>query len=400
MKTKNILKFIVLASIINLGNLNADDAQDFDIIPSSPLDADFYNNDIPAHYIEENITYSATNTDKTEPKFAILEKTPQSDLKENEVYIKELTDTVESISQPVLNLNNDNRTISDGDIYPAAGTFIEDDGEIIIPENLVSIDNLSNNSQKTKDNKANSVKENTVGEFISPDDECISAEVSEQDKYSAFSPGSFSFGYQMQYMNFSEEGNTSETLLNGIAVNYQHNLYNNLIIKFSSNIMGGKVFNKDNGALYSENMLTLGKVFKLSGEKLSLTPYVGLGLRYMNNIFSAPDITSRNTLQLYLPVGMEMRYKTNKNLIIFSSFEAAAIALNQNWTDYKHSSNSTTSAFSGVSTEVRTGIEFATKNAIIGISPYYKYLFTGKKSSSPVKENSIHMVGINAYINF
>lgn len=400
MNRKHIIKISLLVSLLNLGCLFADDAQDFNIVPDSPLNPEFFNKDIPAEVIAENISYESDRKHKPDVQFAIINDFPDSKLGDNEVYIKKIKPQKNKVQPPAI--SSDNNTISEftEEIYPAAGTFVDDNGEAIIPENLVSIDDSQQLQESADFNNSAADIKNTPGEFIAPDAECITAETDPKDKFSALPNGTFTFGYQMQYMNYNENGSYNETILNGLAVNYNHKLIEDLELRLSGNIMGGKVFSQDRGAVYSETEVTLGKNFSFPEYSLTITPYAGIGLRYLNNIYAGNNIKSRNTLQLYLPVGISLDYRPDRKYSIFTTLETGVIALNQNWTDLADGSDSTTTSFSGINIEARTGVEFNLLNTTLGLSPYYKYIFTGSKSSSPVGEVNIHAAGINAWLKF
>ena len=388
MKLPKTIQNIMLIVTLSAATINADDGKEFNIAPSSPLDPDFFDNDIPASYL-------TSNEDKNALNYAILESGPTKELKENEIYIEHL---YVSSKQKLSSKSKSNNT---GDIYPAAaGVFIDDD--TTIPENLVSIESIP---QPAKSNKPKPVtqkqKTQETGEFVIDETNAITAKIDNRDKYTGFPTGTFSIGYQMMYLNYNERDSSEETIYNGIKAEYSYSFNNNIIVKASSNILGGKIFNKNYGSLYSDNKLTLGAIFRSSNKKLSVTPYFGFGIRFMNNVFSTENCIERNTLQLYIPAGIYADYAPADNYNFFANIEVSPIALNQNWSSFNTGHSSTSSSFNGLSALVELGSEFNFNNTVsIGIKPFYQYIYNSTTSESPIGNTNIHMAGINAYVKF
>ena len=388
MKLKKTIQNIMLIATLSVASINADDGKEFNITPSSPLDHDFFNNEIPASYL-------TSNKDKNAINYAILESGPTKELKEDEIYIEHLY--VSSKQK----YNSKTRPNNSEDIYPAAaGVFIDDD--TTIPENLVSIESIPQPVKTKKTNtKGQTQNSHDAGEFVIDETNAITADPDKRDKYTAFPAGTFSIGYQMIYLNYRERDTTAETIYNGIKAEYSYTFDNNIILKASSSILGGKILNKNYGSLYSDNKLILGTIFRSSDKKFSVTPFLGFGARYMNNVFSTENCIERNTLQLYIPAGIYADYTPTDNYNFFTNIEISPIAFNQNWSTFNTGHSSTSSAFNGVSALIEVGSEFNVNNKfLIGIKPFYQYIYSSTADDSQIGNSNIHMAGINAYIKF
>ena len=387
MRLPQIIQQLALFSAITIAGASADDGNELKIIPESPLDSEFFDNAIP-------VSYLAGSKDKTAQNYAIIESGPTERLQKDEVYIEPLH-TAYSL-ESTYQTNNITEANTTPDLYPAApGIFIDDD-ETNIPENLVTIESLPA-VRKVPNTLAEPDK---TGEFVSNEDGGITAPVAPEDQYTVFPDGSFSIGYQMLYLNYSEHNATCETIYNGIRATFDYRFADTLTFRVESNILGGAIFNRNNGSIYSENKFTLGNEFR-SG-KLTLKPYLGLGLRYLNNIFADTNAISRNTLQLYLPVGLQLTYTPNNDFRFFTTLEAAPVALNQTWTTYHNrEEDSTTSNFNGINVLLELGTEYRLNDSLLlNVSPYYQYIYTGGNDNSPIGRTSTHMLGINASIKF
>ena len=388
MRLQNVFQHIALATAITIAAAGADDGKEFNIVPESPVDSEFFDNSVPASYLSEK-------KDRNIQNYAILESGPTDQLQKDEIYIEPL-DIAYSLEETYPKRSTA-KAGTDEDIYPAAaGVFINDE-DTAVPENLVSIEALN-----TKKNAVatSPIEPNKTGEFVNNEEGGITAPLAPEDRYTAFPAGTFSIGYQMRYLHYSENNSSCETIYNGIQATFNYRFADTLNFRASSNILGGAIFNRNNGSIYSETKFTLGNEFN-SG-KFTLKPYLGIGLRYMNNIFAGNNATSRNTLQLYIPVGMELAYQPREDFRLCTTLEAAPIALNQNWTTFSDSSeDSTATGFNGINVLLELGTEFRLNEALfLNITPYYQYTYTGSKESSPIGSSNTHMVGINASIKF
>lgn len=389
MKISRTVRNIALLTAIAVTVVNADDGREFNTTPVSPLNADFFSDDIPAVYLSDTV-------DKTVQNYAILECGPSAELNADEIYIEHLPDTCTRTG------NSIQGTYNADDLYPTApGVFISEDKNII-PENLVCIESLPNTENRAPEDTLDQPPvRGRAGEFVSDESGGITAGTAAEDRYNALPAGTFSIGYQLRYMHYTESGATCETIYNGISAVYTHRFGDNIVLRASSSILGGAIFNRNNGTVYSDSKLLFGTEFSTADRKFSLTPYLGVGLRYMNNVFAGEDIKCRDTLQLYLPVGLNLSYNPQSNLSLYADIEVSPIAMNQNWTTGSSKSQSTTTTFNGLNALFEIGTEYRINQSLtLNISPYYQYTYTGGKSNSLAGSSSTHMVGINAGIQF
>ena len=399
MKLRQTIQNTFIIASLSITLVFADDCSEFNIEASSPMDADFFDNDIPASYL-------SSNEDKTAQNYAIIESGPTETLMDNEIYIENLPVAYDSNINIADQNSLDEHINNNPDLYAAAGTFIDDSGEVSIPENLVMIESFPQTKRSdaigvTSSNMATNKPHTAAGEFVADETNGVTAETDEKDKYTALPAGSFSIGYQMMYMHYNEEEAACETIYNGIMAEYTYIAKSDIFLKASTSLLGGAVFNKDNGTVYSDTTVTFGRRFQTDDGKLSISPYLGLGLRYMNNVFAGNGAIERNTLQLYIPVGLRFDFKPSDNFKMYSNIEAGIIGLNQNWTTYNTGYDSTTASFNGFSASINLGTEYKINNSMtLGISPYYQYIYTGKKSGSPVGHTDTHMIGLNAFLKF
>ncbi len=395
MQIRHSLKHILFALAFSVSPISADDASEFNILPSSPLEADFFSNDIPASYLADAM-------DKTAVNYAILENGPTDELGADEVYIEYLP----VIHPATLPDNNTPGNTADTSPAFAAGEFVNEDCTVI-PENLVSIEPisptiLSRNTGVNPDETITAAKQShPAGEFVTNESGGVTSELAGDAEYNAFPEGSFTLGYQIRYLNYSENSETCQILYNGIHGEYNQRFSNDLTLNVSASLLGGKVFEQDNGSIYTDAKLTLGRSFNLPDQNLTVTPYFGFSLRYTNNIFVGSNISERNNLQLYIPVGLSLNYQPEDRFEFNANLEVAPLALDQNWTTYRQGTDNTTANFNGLSALVQAGIEYAINEDLrLGIMPYYQYIYANQRSSSPLTTSNTHMVGLNAYLKF
>ncbi len=337
--------------------------------------------------------YLTDSNEKTVINYAIIESGPSADLGKDEVYIEHLNTVY----------NPDNALERDAaDLYPAApGVFI--DSDTTIPENLVSIENpntLKVNNTNTAAALTKSSAPATPGEFISDESGGLTAETPVKDRFQAFAPGAFTIGYQLQYLNIHENGSNSEIIYNGIKAKYHYENASDTVIEVTASLLGGKKLNEDYGSIYSDNRITAGQKFELPAEGWTITPYFGIALRYLNNVFADSDTFQSDELQLYVPFGLQTDCTTAKNLHFFVKTEVAPIAFTQSWRSTNQGKRDYSAAFNGINALFEMGLEYSLNAKLtIGITPYYQYTYVDNKASESDSSDT-HAAGLNLYLNF
>ncbi len=330
--------------------------------------------------------YLTDHSEKTAINYAIIESGPSEELGKNEVYIEHLDEAYNP-------KNTDNE-----DIYPAApGVFINDD--TTIPENLVSIEDPYNSPALTTDAAAKSTA-TQAGEFVSDESGGITAKTQEKDRFQAFAPGAFTIGYQFQYLNIRENGNNSDIIYNGIKGKYHFETEANTVIEITASLLGGKKLREDYGSIYTDNSITVGQKFTLPVDGSTITPYLGIALRYMNNVFADTNTFQSDDLQLYIPFGLQTDYSPTTNTHFFIKAEVAPIAFTQSWRSTNQGKLDNSAAFSGINALFEMGMEYNINNNLtLGITPYYQYTYSDTNSADSTSSD-IHAAGLNLYLNF
>lgn len=290
---------------------------------------------------------------------------------------------------------------------PGEGGVFLDDNEEDLPQAQNSV--VIANSAKGNNLPAKSAVSNSqvAGSFTDNEEGGITAEVDPRDRCDIVNENSFKMGYQFATMNYNEDGSSDNIIYNGVFMEYTtHLTEQDIMFRAGIEALGGTSLKGQGGAVWLDSKFLLGKTFELNDGLLELTPYIGAGLRYTHNLYADTQVSARNSLQLYVPMGAELVTHLSERMSITFNGEFDLLMFGQYWTDKSTSgvtSSYTQAPASGVGGLLSASFEYVSGENTFGVTPYYQYFYNGIDTSveeSGIASNGTHIAGLRAYIEF
>ena len=207
------------------------------------------------------------------------------------------------------------------------------------------------------------------------------------------------------YFSYKEPGVMKENgVMYGLLASYAYRNINNIMLKAEGRGSGGTVDYKNSGTLndipdFSMEFRGLGGYDIETNQNLTITPYLGVGYRYLNDD-SSGKLTStgaagyeRESNYVYIPIGVEGNYKVENGWSVGATVEYDIFV----WGTQKSHLSDASSSFSDLTNDqhrgygVRGSIKLQKKGKKLDfiVEPFIRYWNIGQSEDSNITYSGV-----------